>query len=166
MANGCNIGPDTMAQLTPKITYQHIKRITDWQLTQETQRSALAAVVNAIGNLSITLTWGEGKTSASDGQRFAFRRKVPSLPTTMPHITVYRLSAMTVMHLMCLTVSFIMKATYNWKNITPILMDTQRLILPHLRCLENGSALVYVKFLNSESTELIQTESMVSWNHF
>ena len=54
MANGCNIGPDTMAQLTPGVTYQQIKRITDWQLTQETQRSALAIVVNAIANLSIT----------------------------------------------------------------------------------------------------------------
>ena len=76
MANGCNIGADTMAQLTPSVGYQQIKRITDWQLTQETQRSALAVVVNAIANLSITRTWGEGKTSASDGQRFAFRRKV------------------------------------------------------------------------------------------
>ena len=76
MANGCNIGPDTMAQLTPGVIYQQIKRISDWQLTLETQRSALAIVVNAIANLSITQAWGEGKTSASDGQRFAFRRKV------------------------------------------------------------------------------------------
>ena len=76
MANGCNIGPDTMAQLTSGVTYQQIKRITDWQLTEETQRSALAVVVNAIAKLSITKTWGEGKTSASDGQRFAFRGKV------------------------------------------------------------------------------------------
>jgi len=76
MANGCNIGPDTMAKLTPGVAYQQIKRITDWQLTQETQRSALAIVVNAIAHLSITQNWGEGKTSASDGQRFAFRSKV------------------------------------------------------------------------------------------
>ena len=76
MAHGCNIGPDTMARLTQEVTYQQIKRITDWQLTQETQRSALGTVVNAIANLDITKTWGEGKTSASDGQRFAFRRKV------------------------------------------------------------------------------------------
>jgi TnpA family transposase len=65
-----------MAQLTATVTYQHIKRITDWQLTEENQRSALAIVVNAIASLDTAQTWGEGKTSASDGQRFAFRRKV------------------------------------------------------------------------------------------
>lgn len=47
--------------------------------TEETQRSALAIVVNAIAELSITQTWGEGKSSASDGQRFAFRRKMRKL---------------------------------------------------------------------------------------
>ena len=76
MAHGCNIGPDTMAQLTKGVTYRQIKRITDWQLIEENQRQALALVVNAIANLDMTKTWGEGKTSASDGQRFAFRSKV------------------------------------------------------------------------------------------
>jgi len=76
MALGFHVGPDTMAQLTPGITYRQIKRITDWQLTEETQRSALALVVNAIANLDTTKTWGEGKTSASDGQRFAFSSQV------------------------------------------------------------------------------------------
>jgi hypothetical protein len=65
-----------MAQLIPSVTYRQIKRITDWQLTEETQRSALALVVNAIANLDTSKTWGEGKTSASDGQRFAFRAQV------------------------------------------------------------------------------------------
>ena len=46
MAHGCNIGPDTMAQITPGISY--------WQLTNETQRAALADVVNAIARLDIT----------------------------------------------------------------------------------------------------------------
>ena len=76
MAHGCNIGPDTMAQLTKGVTYRQIKRITDWQLIEENQRQALALVVNAIAALDMTKTWGEGKTSASDGQRFAFRSKV------------------------------------------------------------------------------------------
>ena len=76
MAHGCNIGPDTMAQLTPGVTYRQITRITDWQLTKETQRDALALVVNAIATLDTSKVWGEGKTSASDGQRFAFRSKV------------------------------------------------------------------------------------------
>lgn len=76
MAHGCNVGPDTMASITPGISYWQLKRITDWQLTDEIQRSALADVVNAIVRLDITSAWGEGKTSSSDGQRFAFRRKV------------------------------------------------------------------------------------------
>ena len=75
MAHGCNIGPDTMSRLTD-VSYAKIKRVTDWQMTEEAQRSALAAVVNGISNLSITKICGEGKTSSSDGQRFAFNRKV------------------------------------------------------------------------------------------
>ncbi len=37
---------------------------------------ALAQVVNAISQLDITQAWGEGKSSSSDGQRFAMNRKV------------------------------------------------------------------------------------------
>jgi len=76
MAHGCNIGPETMSQLTSQVTYEQIRRITEWQLIEENQRSALADVVNAIASLETSQSWGEGKTSASDGQRFAFRRKV------------------------------------------------------------------------------------------
>ena len=76
MAHGCNIGPETMSQLTTGVTYEQIRRITEWQLIEENQRSALADVVNAIACLETSLNWGEGKTSASDGQRFAFRRQV------------------------------------------------------------------------------------------
>jgi TnpA family transposase len=65
-----------MSQLTAGVTYEQIRRITEWQLIEENQRSALAEVVNAISSLETTQNWGEGKTSASDGQRFAFRRKV------------------------------------------------------------------------------------------
>lgn len=54
MAHGCNIGPYTMAQLTDGITYRQIKHVTDWQLTEEAQRQALAQLVNAISNLDVT----------------------------------------------------------------------------------------------------------------
>jgi TnpA family transposase len=64
MAYGCNVGPYTMAQ------------VTDWQLTEEAQRQALAQLVNAISQLDVTQAWGAGKTSSSDGQHFRFRRKV------------------------------------------------------------------------------------------
>lgn len=76
MAYGCNIGPFTMARLTEGITYPQIKRIADWQLSEEAQRQALAQLVNAISALDVTRHWGTGKTSSSDGQRFRYRRKV------------------------------------------------------------------------------------------
>ena len=76
LAHGCNIGLFTMAQLTPGISYKQLKRVSDWQLTEEAQRQALAELVQAISRLDATLHWGEGRTSASDGQRFAMPRKV------------------------------------------------------------------------------------------
>lgn len=76
MAHGCNIGPYTMARLITEIDYEQIKQVTDWQLTEEAQRQALAQLVNAISNLDVTQVWGEGRTSSSDGQRLEMRRKV------------------------------------------------------------------------------------------
>jgi TnpA family transposase len=57
-------------------TYRQIKQVTDWQLTDEALRQALAQLVNSISSLAVMQTWGEGKTSSSDGQRFHFRRQV------------------------------------------------------------------------------------------
>ena len=76
LAHGCNIGLHTMAQITQGVTYKQLKRVSDWQMTEEAQRAALAALVHAISRLDATLHWGEGRTSASDGQRFAMPRKV------------------------------------------------------------------------------------------
>src|SRR3954465_11669954 len=45
-------------------------------MTEEDQRAALAVLVHAISRLDTTIHWGEGRTSASDGQRFAMPRKV------------------------------------------------------------------------------------------
>jgi TnpA family transposase len=76
MAHGCNIGLYTMAQLVQGIGYKALKRVNDWQLTEEAQRAALAELVVAISGLDSVSNWGEGKTSASDGQRFTLRRRV------------------------------------------------------------------------------------------
>ena len=76
LAHGCNIGLHTMAQITQGVTYKQLKRVSDWQMTEEAQCAALAALVHAISRLDTTLHWGEGRTSASDGQRFAMPRKV------------------------------------------------------------------------------------------
>lgn len=75
MAHGCFIGPYTMARLTQGVTYEQIRNITDWQLTEDAQRLSLASIVNAISKLDISKQWGEGKTSTSDGQRFEYKRK-------------------------------------------------------------------------------------------
>ena len=40
IAHGCNIGPFTMARITDGVEYNEIKRITDWQLTDEAQKQA------------------------------------------------------------------------------------------------------------------------------
>jgi len=74
IAHGCNIGPYTMSRLAGDISYTQIKWVTDWLLTEEAQRQALAEVVNAISRLDISHIWGAGKRSSSDGQRFRFQR--------------------------------------------------------------------------------------------
>jgi TnpA family transposase len=65
-----------MAQLTSDVTYEQLKRIGDWHLTEEVQRSALAELVSAIADLDTSSRWGEGRTAASDGQRFSLPRRV------------------------------------------------------------------------------------------
>ena len=76
MAHASGTGPYTMSQITEGISYHRMKHITDWHMHEETQRAALALVVNAISELDITKYWGDGTTSSSDGQRFSLRRKV------------------------------------------------------------------------------------------
>jgi TnpA family transposase len=76
MAHGCNIGPYTMSHLIEGISYHRLKHLSDWMLTEEAQRQALALLVDAISNLDITQAWGEGRTSSSDGQRFDLKRKI------------------------------------------------------------------------------------------
>jgi TnpA family transposase len=58
------------------LTYEQLKRIADWQLTQEAQRNALAELVGAINGFDTSLRWGEVRTAASDGQRFSLPRRV------------------------------------------------------------------------------------------
>ena len=76
MAHGCNIGSYAMSQLVNGISYQQIKNITDWQLTDDAQRVVLAWIVNAISCLGISKNWGEGKTSSSDAHLVSFHEKV------------------------------------------------------------------------------------------
>lgn len=76
MVYGCNLGPETMAHLTTRVSYEDIPRITDWSLHDEPLRAALADIVNAMLALDTTQVWGDGSTSSSDGQRFLFPHRV------------------------------------------------------------------------------------------
>ena len=65
-----------MAQLTRGVSYRQLKHVSDWQMTDDAQRRALADMVGSIAGLDTSVNWGEGTTAASDGQRFALPRKV------------------------------------------------------------------------------------------
>ncbi len=53
-----------------------MRNVSDWRLVEENQRAALAAIVHGISRLDAAGHWGDGTTSASDGQRFAMPQKV------------------------------------------------------------------------------------------
>lgn len=76
LAHGCNIGIYTMSKLVQGASYERMKRITDWQLTEDALRVALSWVVNAISKLEISRVWGDGTTSSSDGHLKSFSPKV------------------------------------------------------------------------------------------
>ena len=76
LAHGCNLGLYTMEKLAPGIPYRKLRHISDWRLVEENQRAALASIVHGISRLDATARWGDGRTSASDGQRFAMPGKV------------------------------------------------------------------------------------------
>ena len=76
LAHGCNLGLFTMEKIAPGIPYESLKHVSDWRLLEENQRAALASIVHGISRLDAATHWGDGTTSASDGQRFAMRQKV------------------------------------------------------------------------------------------
>ena len=74
MCYGCNIGPNIMPQIISGISSHQIKRMFDWQMTDEANNLALALIVNGIGGIEVTKVWGEGKTAAGDAQRFGYHK--------------------------------------------------------------------------------------------
>ena len=65
-----------MEKVAPDIAYRRLKYVSDWRLVEENQRAALATIVHGISRLDAAGHWGDGTTSASDGQRFAMPHKV------------------------------------------------------------------------------------------
>ena len=76
LAHGCNLGLYTMEKVAPAIAYRRLKYVSDWRLVEENHRAALAGIVHGISRLDAAGHWGDGTTSASDGQRFAMPHKV------------------------------------------------------------------------------------------
>ena len=75
-APNLGLGLYTMEKVAPDIAYRRLKYVSDWRLVEENQRAALAAIVHGISRLDAAGHWGDGTTSASDGQRFAMPHKV------------------------------------------------------------------------------------------
>ena len=72
LAHGCNLGLFTPWRRSPPTSPTGgSKYVSDWRLVEENQRAALAAIVHGISRLDAAGHWGDGTTSASDGQRFA-----------------------------------------------------------------------------------------------
>src|SRR4029077_15599144 len=67
MRRVCNPGVSTMAQLTSNVTYEQLKRIGDWHLTEEAQRSALAELVSAITDLDPSSRWARARPPQATG---------------------------------------------------------------------------------------------------
>ena len=83
MAYGYNIGPETMARVTNDISYKAIRRLADWQFSEDKLRGALADLVNGISRCDAAEVCGHARTSSSDGQRYLFPRK--TLKATYSH---------------------------------------------------------------------------------
>jgi hypothetical protein len=61
--NSYNLGFEALAQLTNRVCYEDIQRITDWYPHNEALHAALADLVNAMLGLDTTQIWGDASTS-------------------------------------------------------------------------------------------------------
>ncbi len=70
LSDGLNLGLTKMAQATPEISATQLSWLCAWYIRDETYKAALGALVDAQSQQPLSLVWGEGTTSSSDGQRF------------------------------------------------------------------------------------------------
>lgn len=71
MSDAINLGLRKMSEASPGTSYAKLSWLQAWHIRDETYSSALAEIINTQSNHSFSSYWGEGKTSSSDGQRFA-----------------------------------------------------------------------------------------------
>lgn len=71
LSDAINLGLRKMSEASPGTSYAKLSWLQAWHIRDETYSSALAEIVNIQSGHPFSSYWGEGKTSSSDGQRFA-----------------------------------------------------------------------------------------------
>ena len=71
LSDAINLGLRKMSEASPGTSYAKLSWLQAWHIGDETYSSALAEIINIQSAHPFSYYWGEGKTSSSDGQRFA-----------------------------------------------------------------------------------------------
>ncbi len=71
LSDGINLGLRKIAESSPDISYAKLSWMQSWYIRKETYSLSLASIINYHHKHPFSIYWGEGKTSSSDGQRFA-----------------------------------------------------------------------------------------------
>ncbi|REC40944.1 Tn3 family transposase [Chryseobacterium sp. 5_R23647] len=71
LSDAINLGLRKMSEASPGTSYAKLSWLQAWHIRDETYSSALAEIINVQSAHPFSFYWGEGKTSSSDGQRFA-----------------------------------------------------------------------------------------------
>lgn len=71
LSDAINLGLRKMSEASPGTSYAKLSWLQAWHIRDETYSSALAEIINVQSTHPFSFYWGEGKTSSSDGQRFA-----------------------------------------------------------------------------------------------
>lgn len=69
MAMGTNIGLSKMSDSTPGISYKQMANSAQWRLYDDAMKKAQSTLVNYHHKLFLSVFWGDGSTSSSDGMR-------------------------------------------------------------------------------------------------
>jgi len=70
LSDGLNLGLAKMAEACPGMTYDRLSLIYGWHIREQGYSAGLAEIINQQRKFPIAQLWGDGSTSASDGQRF------------------------------------------------------------------------------------------------
>jgi hypothetical protein len=75
MGLGMNIGLENMAHAVAGMSYKDLVWVADWYVREDTLRQAIVELVNFLTRLPLSLCWGDGTTSSSDGQLFGVQAR-------------------------------------------------------------------------------------------